>query len=144
MRAPNTYKRDAARVNSITGRSANVSRERLDIEQFLEQRGPQTSTAQQVASGLMVDLLPTRRALQRVAADGMALNVGKDGAFALYVWHTHVDAWRAKAQAQQGQPSAAPSEPPVRNSNQPNGSQAYWREHIRQMMTPARAGLMST
>jgi hypothetical protein len=141
MRAPNSHKRDAARVNSITGRSGNISRERLHIEQFLERRGPQTSTAHQVASQAQMDYKTTSRTMQRIVADNMAVTVGKDGPHAMYVWHTHVESWRAKTQAQRGQPGAAPSEPPVRNSNQPNGSQAYWREHIRQMMTPAREGL---
>jgi hypothetical protein len=128
MRPPNAYKRDAARVNSITGRSANVSRERLDIEQFLEQRGPNTSTAQQVASGLMVDLLPTRKALQRVAADGMAVNVGKDGSFSLYVWHTHADAWRAAHGTTQAPANADKVAGPRIHTNaaQPNGSREFW------------------
>jgi len=128
MRAPNAYKRDAARVNSITGRSANVSRERLDIEQFLEQRGPNTSTAQQVASGLQADLQTTRRTLQRVAADGMAVNVGKDGAFSLYVWHTHADEWRAKAKTQHTPANTEKVAGPRIHTNaaQPNGSREFW------------------
>jgi hypothetical protein len=145
MRAPNTTRRDAARVNSLTGRSGNVSRERLEVERFVEQRHLQPCTVQQAATAVQLTTAHASKIVQRLVKDGMAVKVGMNGQHALYVWHTHAEAYRAtQAQASlQSQAGQAPSEPPIRNSNAPNGSQEYWREHIRQMMAPARAELQA-
>jgi hypothetical protein len=145
MRAPNTERRDVARVSSITGRSGNISRSRLMVEEFVQARRLQPCSITQAAQALQIDLKSTSKIMQRMVADGLAVKVDTNGAQALYVWHTQAAKYRAKAGQPEQRSSAKPiqTEPPIRNSNQPNGTQEYWREHMRQLMAPARAELQA-
>ena len=134
---PSKPRHDISRVRHITGRSGNISPDRLLVEQHIQAAGIEPVTQPTMVVGLNLSTEKIAGIMQRLRSDGLVIPVGRLGMNALYVWHTNTEAYRAK----QGQPrTPAQSRPhPICNSNQPNGSQSYWAEHMRKMNTPARA-----
>lgn len=113
---------DIAKISSITGRSANLSPERIAIEKILaEATGPLQRGFIAEKVGISGD--KCKSLLQRIARDHRVTCTSAG-------WvRTTPNAPRETATVQR-----------VCNGSQPNGDLNYWRQHMQDHRAPARAG----
>lgn len=121
---------DIARITSVTGRSGNISAARLLIEKALEDHAGTPLTQAQIAQVTGLKPVAINNPVHNMVVSKWAEAVPTD--------HPRVLAYVKRGTQATSQPAPRDPEPPIRNSNRPNGSTEFWARHIKAMNTPAR------
>lgn len=119
---PSQPRHDIAKVSSLTGRSANISPERIAIEAILaEATGPLQRGIIAAQVGISGD--KCKSILQRIARDNMVTCTSTG--------------WVRTVRKEPSQTAAVHR---VCNGSMANGDADYWRQHMQAHRVPARAG----